>query len=226
MAALLLAVALGLAWLQGWNHVLLGTLALIAASTGFLVRHTLSPELPPPDTTPEVPDTHPERAPDPGPERTTPDIRMVPQRWLQLSQEIASTAQQAATLTEAMSHVGARLHQVLGARAWHCLKVEDWNGQSGLLRPWMEFDGQDDDHIDPGAMAPVEGADQPLGQCLIDRHPVLTILPQPEPPSDRHPWRASRGVSRCLSGAASWRDPGERLGDCRSHRGDFGRTSG
>ncbi len=191
----MLAATMLLSWSQGWNPLLVGALTLAAASTGFLLRHGMRSPLPESDTTPEMPETAPPRTGQdaPGLLATQPDIRMVPQRWLQLSKEIADIAHQSHTLTEAVSQVGGRLHQVLGSQAWHCLRVEDWNGDSGLLRPWWEFEGKDADHIDPTSMAPVVAHDQPLGKALTLRQHCLADMPNDASKvSHTTPWRAEK----------------------------------
>ncbi len=203
-----LAVLLGvvatavLAWPLGSSGLGLALAAWAAAGIGFLARHVMQT---PPDAQEtlrsealtEPPPTHASTAGLSQPTdihyaQTLPDVRITSQRWLRITKDVAHTAQRARSLTEALGQVGALLHQSMGSQAWHCLRVEGWNGETALIRPWWDFEGKDDDHIDPASMATLHASDQPLGQALVDQQPCLADITQLITPRPVTPWRVGR----------------------------------
>ncbi|MFZ4552291.1 MAG: response regulator [Aquabacterium sp.] len=129
-------------------------------------RHEPEPHVPQ-TTLPTVPDAH---------------------RYLLLSHQIAEAARHAATLPEALHRVGAALHGYLGSRTWTCLRVEGWNGESALLRPWLDTGADNKDVIDLTAVSTVYRRDVPLGQALSQ---ARTVQAQPvaSGQTTRTPWR-------------------------------------
>ncbi|MEY4765203.1 MAG: hypothetical protein RI907_1876, partial [Pseudomonadota bacterium] len=115
---------------------------------------------------------------------------------LALCRSLAELAQQAPNLAAALQSVGERLSEHLGARAWICLRVEDWNGESGLLRPWTESTQGNNDLIDLTAIASVHKSVPALGDALASLRPAGALIgTQPEVP---WPWRAA-GTQRVLA---------------------------
>ncbi len=199
-----LAACALLAWPWGWSGLGLALAAWAAAGIGFLARHAMQALGSSGNITPPCASTAPmessdttqapvnAQAPDSPYPSTLPDGRMASQKWLRLTKDLAETAQNAPTLTAALSDVGKLLHQSLGSRAWHCLRVEGWNGESALLRPWWDFEGRDDDHIDPASMSTVRASELPLGHALAHQTPYLAdIQRQPGAPKTEAPWRMS-----------------------------------
>jgi two-component system sensor histidine kinase/response regulator len=199
-----LAILLGLAstvllaWPWGSSGLGLALAAWAAAGIGFLARHAMQAAKDTADVT--QPDLSAASDSNPDPQGSTqppeslypttqPDFRLASQKWLRVTKDLADTAQSAATLTEAMSSVGQMLHQSLGSMAWHCLRVDGWNGETALLRPWWDFEGKDDDHIDPAAMATVRATDLPLGHALLHKQPYLADLKALLGPKGEAPWR-------------------------------------
>ncbi|RZL09865.1 MAG: PAS domain S-box protein, partial [Rubrivivax sp.] len=191
-------------WPWGWSGLGLALATWSAAGMGFLVRHHLTGRaqadgstLPGATSVHEVPVARagvPDAADHPV---TLPDARSPSQRWLHLSRDIALAAQQATSLPQALEKVGQMLHQHLGSQSWVCLRVEGWNGESALLRPWMDAGDRGDDHIDPAAMSTVRRDDLPLGQALNLRQPyVATLDPGASPgtgsAASPTPWRQGR----------------------------------
>ncbi|MBT9610678.1 MAG: response regulator [Aquabacterium sp.] len=117
---------------------------------------------------------------------------------LALVRQVAEDARSATTLAQAMHRVGEALHAQLGSRAWIALRVEGWNGESALLRPWTDGGPDSGDIIDVSSIATTHRDDRPLGQCLVSLRAVLSDLrtaPAPHGPTDAPgtvaptPWR-------------------------------------
>ncbi len=122
---------------------------------------------------------------------------------LALVRQIAEDARGASTLAQAMHRVGEALHAHLGSRAWIALRVEGWNGESALLRPWTEGGPDSGDIIDVSSIATTHRDDRPLGQCLVRLSAVLSDLTPPVRP---------HGQADVPSAAAPtpWRDAATR----------------
>src|SRR5690606_28153534 len=105
--------------------------------------------------------------------------------WLRVTREIAALAHQTTTLGEALNQVGAALHAQLGSRAWTALRVEGWNGESALLRPWVAAQGDGSDLIDVSAIASSHRDEAALGEALSTLQQSCTNAP-----AHTHPWRA------------------------------------
>ncbi len=196
VAVIVVTSSLLAAWPWGWSGFGLAMVIWASAGIGFMVRHGLHRDNAPPTTTvaalgPTADESARTQASDAEPihPTTVPDLRSASQRWLHLARDVADTARRAGSLPDALESVGQMLHEHLGSRAWVCLRVEGWNGESALLRPWVEPGGGGDDHIDPGAMATVSRLDLPLGQALSQRQPsVVDLNTQPQPQVSA-PWR-------------------------------------
>ena len=178
------------AWPWGWSGLGLALAAWAAAGMGFMVRHSMQARsLLEGSTLPGPATAAPAETPFAEQPQTLPDIRPASQRWLHLTRDIAQAAQQASSLPQALNAVGQLLHDHLGSRAWVCLRVEGWNGDSALLRPWMDSGSDADDHIDPAAMSTVRREDLPLGQALSLRQPYVADLDSVQPQQTPTPWR-------------------------------------
>jgi two-component system sensor histidine kinase/response regulator len=197
VAAIVGVVSSGLAaWPWGWSGLGLAMVVWASAGIGFMVRHGLhreplsGAEASTDDASTAIAtdliDTTPPESSIP---TTLPDLRSPSQRWLHLTRDVAETARKAASLPDALEAVGQMLHERLGSRAWVCLRVEGWNGESALLRPWIEPGEGGDDHIDPGAMSTVGRQDLPLGQALSLRQPCVVDLADHPQPQVNAPWR-------------------------------------
>ena len=117
---------------------------------------------------------------------------------LALVRQVAEDARSATTLAQAMHRVGEALHAHLGSRAWIALRVEGWNGESALLRPWTDGGPDSSDIIDVSSIATTHRDDRPLGQCLVSLRAVLSDLsatlapagtPNVPPTAAPTPWR-------------------------------------
>ena len=148
----------------GWGLSGLG-LALAgwaSAGIGYLARQRQEPAADQPGTT-----RPPEAALDEElTARVSPQDNAEAQRWLALSQEIVEAAHGANSLAQALQRVGQTLHQHMGSKAWVCLRVDGWNGESALLRPWVNADSEAGDIIDITAIATTHRDERPLGQAL------------------------------------------------------------
>ncbi|MDO9234908.1 MAG: response regulator [Aquabacterium sp.] len=192
LLALTASAAAGLNW--GIGGLGLTMTALASAGIGFMARQRLAPAADQPsstnppdlDTQQDEPIRHSQppikpsvKAPEPPPER--------PDQQLLLSRRIAEAAHAAPTLAQALHRVGEALHEHLGSRAWVCLRVEGWNGESALLRPWMDTGTHGDDIIDVSAIAATHRDERPLGEALSRLRPLIATLPSP--PANNCPWR-------------------------------------
>ncbi|MGC4062654.1 MAG: PAS domain S-box protein [Aquabacterium sp.] len=68
------------------------------------------------------------------------------------------------------------MHKELGSKAWICLRVEGWNGESALLRPWMDTGADGNDIIDVSAIAATHRDERPLGEALSKLQPKWAEL--------------------------------------------------
>jgi len=125
---------------------------------------------------------------------------------LALVRQIAEDARGATTLAQAMHRVGEALHACLGARAWVALRVEGWNGESALLRPWTEGGPDNGDIIDVSSIATTHRDDRPLGQALASLRVVLSDLTPPAAASSQQHGRAVASTDA----PTPWRDPATR----------------
>jgi len=169
------------AWQWGLGGLGVSLTAVTALGIGWLARRpaTVHPDLPgttsPPDLhAPELdaPPTSTQPLPDPN-LITSRDLRQAlhaAESELALGLGLAATAQKAPNLATALQAVGERLAEHLGAQHWICLKVEGWNGESGLLRPWMDArhgQGEAIDMIDVSAITTVHKSTPALGDALV-----------------------------------------------------------
>ena len=187
MTAAALTTAAG--WQWGLGGAGLALSMLTSAGVGYLARTRLetTQATSSPDTldapTTAVPDTQlPTIQAEPGDEQRQ-------ARLLALSQRIVDLAQGTTSLSQAMHRIGEALHAHLGSRAWIGLRVEGWNGESALLRPWMDTGSEGADLIDVSAIATVHRDDRPLGAALHTLRPTLGMLPLSA--GQPGPWRDS-----------------------------------
>ncbi|WP_290873007.1 response regulator, partial [Aquabacterium sp.] len=182
-------VAVAVIGLAGWRWGLSGLgLAMsgfAAAGIGYLARQRMEPAADQPSTTTPPLPTQPHTAP---PEEVHQAWRNQEQAdLLQLSRQIAEAAHAAQSLPQALHRVGQALHEHLGAKAWICLRVEGWNGESALLRPWMDTGNDAGDIIDITAIAATHRDDRPLGPALSHLRPIVCDLGSV--PTTASPWR-------------------------------------
>ena len=150
------------AWRWGWSGLGLALAACAAAGIAMIARQKQAPAPDQPHSTPS-PETQPETI---IPRHQAISAGQAPEsRWLQLANDIADAAYRAGSLEQAMQRVGQALHHHLGSRSWICLRVEGWNGETALLRPWVDS-GRAGDVIDVSAIAATHRDDKPQGQAL------------------------------------------------------------
>ncbi|MBC7700695.1 response regulator [Aquabacterium sp.] len=174
----------------GWGLSGLG-LALAGWATagiGYLARQRQEPAADQPGTT---------RPPDAAldeefTERVSPEHNADAQHWLALSQEIVEAAHGANSLAQALQRVGQSLHQHMGSKAWVCLRVDGWNGESALLRPWVNADSDAGDIIDITAIATTHRDERPLGQALSTLRPSSAQGVGELSPLSSCPWRSAQ----------------------------------
>ena len=94
-----------------------------------------------------------------------------------LSLRLAEAAQRASHLTDGLQAVGELLKEHLQARAWVALRVDDWSGDNGLLRPWMDLGNDKSDVIDVTTMTTVTHQSPALGEALSTLRPAGALSP-------------------------------------------------
>ena len=187
LLALVTVVTAGWAW--GASGLGLALTGLASASVGFLARQRLvpvgdlSPNTLPPDSASPAPTLIQTEGLAPTPSRPPSDDPEL----MALCGQIAEAAHTASNLAQAFDRVGKALHQHLGSRAWICLRIEGWNGDSALLRPWMDTGSDSNDMIDVSAIAAVHRDERPLGEALVSLKPGLATLSQKG--QVHYPWR-------------------------------------
>ncbi|WP_375213939.1 response regulator [Aquabacterium sp.] len=130
---------------------------------------------------------------------------------LALLHRIAEDARAAGTLAQALQRIGEALHGALGSRAWSALRVEGWNGESALLRPWSDGGPGMAEHIDVSHIAATQRDERPLGQALVTLRAVLSDLT----PAGQRAGTAVAGAApqtppSAHTPATPWRDAGTR----------------
>ncbi len=187
-------IALAAFWLNGVGGLGLALSALASAGIGYAARQRLEPAPDQPQTTrphePTVPGTADND------ELTQSQRAGEQERLLTLSLAIAEAAHGAPSLAQALNRVGEALHAQLGSSAWICLRVEGWNGESALLRPWTESGSDGSDIIDISTIAATHRDERPLGQALSRLKPLVADLSGAQ---DKNcPWRLP-GTRRVLA---------------------------
>ncbi|MES2091283.1 MAG: response regulator [Pseudomonadota bacterium] len=176
------------AWMWGWSGLGVMLAAGASAGVGYLarVRQEPAPDQPsstsPPQSTLLATDA----------DKVSPHDNTQSPHWLALSQEIAETAHSATSLAQALQRVGQTLHQHLGSKAWVCLRVEGWNGESALLRPWLEATPDAGDIIDITSIATTHRDERPLGQALSTLRPSSAHGAKELASNTRSPWRKTQ----------------------------------
>jgi len=194
LIVLILAVTASAAagWIWGLSGLGLALTGMASAGIGFMARQRLDPAGDQPSSTrpPELPTHAPTVAPSepptlplheplaqPAAQPATQPAAEAPDRSLQLSRRMAEAAHTSQTLAQALHRVGEALHEHLGSRAWICLRVEGWNGESALLRPWTDTGTDGSDLIDVTTIAATHRDERPLGEALSRLRPLVTTLP-------------------------------------------------
>ena len=185
-----LTVAAG--WQWGLGGAGLALSVLTSAGVGYLARTRLEPGsstlLADDDLSTSPPLSEPDSETVEGSQlRASQELAQRHARELALTQRIVDLAQGASSLSQAMHRIGDALHAHLGSRAWIGLRVEGWNGESALLRPWVDTGSEGADLIDVSAIATVHRDERPLGEALHTLRPTLHDLPTDRPPIG--PWR-------------------------------------
>jgi two-component system sensor histidine kinase/response regulator len=188
---ILILLCTGLTGLAGWRWGLSGlglTLSgLAAGGIGYLARQRLEPAGDQPSNTDSQ---HAHTRPD---ERNQDELAAAVKvqdqaRLLLLSRQIAEAANAAQSLPQALHRVGQALHEHVGSSAWICLRVEGWNGESALLRPWMDTGNDVGDVIDITSISATHRDERPLGPALSHLRPLVCDLTNA--PAVACPWRA------------------------------------
>ncbi|MDE2400345.1 MAG: response regulator [Burkholderiales bacterium] len=176
------------AWVWGWSGLGLAMAAWASAGIAHIARQRQKPAATHAGTTPRpaTATTLPTENP------LSPLDNSQSHHWLAVGREIAEAAHGARSLTEALQKVGQTLHQHLGSRAWVCLRVEGWNGESALLRPWVHTDSDAGDIIDITAIAATHRDERPLGHALNTLQPSFARNPGELPPVSSSPWRSTQ----------------------------------
>lgn len=179
-------------WLWGWAGLGLALSGWASAGIGYLARQRF-------DAAPDQPGST--RPPDntllmSTEEDLARERLAAAERWLTLSRDIAAAAQQAGNLAQALQTVGQALHGPLGSKAWVCLRVDGWNQESALLRPWLESQAETNELIDVSTLASTKRDERPLGQALSTLRPTVGAVSTGDAPA--YPWRAP-GTRRVLA---------------------------
>ncbi|WP_374317800.1 response regulator [Aquabacterium sp.] len=171
------------AWRWGWSGLGLTLAAWAAVGMALTARQK---NIPAPD---QPPSTVPADAQPSSNSPAVPPAGSDNARWLQLANDLAEAAYQAGSIEQALQRVGQALHHHLGSRSWICLRVDGWNGETALLRPWIDT-GRAGDVIDVSAIAATHRDDKPLGQALRSlKHCLAQVSSAANPAAT--PWRAS-----------------------------------
>jgi len=186
LSALVVTTAATLGW--GWSGLGLALAGWASAGIGYLARQRQEPAADQPGTT-----RPPEAAADADlVAQVSPQDNGEAQRWLAPSQEIVEAAHGANSLGQALQRVGQTLHLHMGSRAWVCLRVDGWNGESALLRPWVNADGEAGDIIDITAIANTHRDERPLGTALSTLRHQAAQGDKELPPFSTCPWRPAQ----------------------------------
>ena len=177
-AAVLLVVG---GWIGGLPGVGLTLTVLAAGGFGYAVRHRGEPALDAEESAADLP------LPSGAGEALPADLPGEPLDLLALSQRIVESAHAAPNLAQALQCVGQALGEAVAAPHWVCLRVEGWNGESALLRPWMDTGADSDDVIDVSAIATAHRDDRPLGLALAQLRPIVGDLASPA--TTAYSWR-------------------------------------
>ncbi|TAL26616.1 MAG: response regulator [Aquabacterium sp.] len=86
---------------------------------------------------------------------------------------LAEAAHSASSLGAALSRVGSVLQSYLGTRALVRLRLEDWNGETALVRPWGEAASGGVDHIDISSLGTLHRSDHPIGSAVARGESVI-----------------------------------------------------
>ena len=110
---------------------------------------------------------------------------------LDIALALADAAHSATSLGAALSRVGTLLQAHLGTRGMVRLRLEGWNGENALVRPWGETTTGGMDHIDVSSLGTVHRDDAPIGWAITRQVAVICELPA-SPHHDTHAWRPRR----------------------------------
>lgn len=209
MLVLALAAIAAATWNWGLSGLGLTLTVLASTGIGIMARRPLQPsgdqpsstqppqstQLPNDLTQPTEPISRPPQLPPEGQgPRDTSGAEAA--RQLKLSHHIAEAAHTAPNLAQALHRVGEALHRHLGSQAWICLRVEGWNGESALLRPWMDTGADNNDMIDVSAIAATHRDERPLGEALSKLSPQMAEIAKDA--AANSPWRL-KGTRRVVA---------------------------
>jgi len=110
---------------------------------------------------------------------------------LDIALALADAAHSATSLGAALSRVGTLLQAHLGTRGMVRLRLEGWNGENALVRPWGETTTGGMDHIDVSSLGTVHRDDAPIGWAITRQVAVICELPA-SPHHETHAWRPRR----------------------------------
>ena len=179
-----LAMTTAAAWLWGWAGLGLALSGWASAGIGYLARQRIEPAPDQPGST-RPPDNTLVMSTE---EDLARERLAATEHWLTLSRDIADAAQTAPNLAQALQRVGQSLHQHIGSRSWVCLRVDGWNKESALLRPWIDVSNDKSDLIDVSSLAATHRDERPLGQALATLRPTVGAVSTQTPANC--PWRA------------------------------------
>ncbi|WKB54459.1 response regulator [Eleftheria terrae] len=114
---------------------------------------------------------------------------------LEATEALLDAVHQARHLGPALEAVGRLLAERSGAAAWAVLRVEDWNGETGLAFPWDERDGGREGRLDLGLLHTVHRDDGLSGSAIAAHRPVWAAALGEPGPGSAHALRP-RGTRR------------------------------
>ncbi|MCW7540500.1 response regulator [Aquabacterium sp. A7-Y] len=95
------------------------------------------------------------------------------ERQLAAIEAVVTAVQSARQLGAALEAVGRILADHLGASGWAVLRVEDWDGQAGLVFPWDERDGGREGRVDLDLLNTVHHDDGLSGEAVASHQLVM-----------------------------------------------------
>ena len=125
------------------------------------------------------------------------------QQRLDALESVVAAVNGASTLGAAMEAMSRALGRHLGAHAFAVLRVDDWNGETGLVFPWDERGGGRENHVDLSLLGTVHAADGLTGTAIA-RHAVTICADLPGTGSTGHRLRPSG--ARCAVAVPVWSD--------------------
>jgi PAS domain S-box-containing protein len=127
----------------------------------------------------------------PMPGTASPGVASADRDALDIALALADAAHAATSLGAALSRVGTLLQAHLGTRGMVRLRLEGWNGENALVRPWGETTTGGMDHIDVSSLGTVHSNDAPIGWAITRQTAVVCDLPGGAH-NEAHAWRPRR----------------------------------